>query len=145
MEKTFEQVVAEIRAKDARYAAPAYDFMRAGLDFTVKKLGRVGAGERRSRHVSGGELCAGLRDYALDRYGVLAGTLLQRWGIRRTADFGALVFQLAEAGVFGVSEDDCPEDFAGRFDFADAFREPFRPQIRLRRRAKRSPEARPAA
>lgn len=134
MEKTFEEVVAEIRARDSRYAAPAYDFVRGGLDFTVKRLGRASAGERRSRHVSGAELCEGLRDYALERYGVLAGALLARWGLRRTADFGAIVFLLAEAGVFGVSEDDRPEHFSGCFDFAEAFRRPFTPGIRLRRR-----------
>ncbi len=145
MEKTFEQAVAEIRAKDARFAAPAYDFVRAGLDFTVKKLGRMAPSERRSRHISGGELCDGLREYALDRYGVLAGALLARWGLRRTADFGAIVFQLAEAGVFGVSDDDCPEDFTGRFDFAAAFRAPFVPEIRLRVRARPAPGALPSA
>ncbi len=142
MERTFEEAVAEILAKDSRFAAPAYDFVREGLEATVKKLGRASAGERRSRHISADELCHGLRDYALERYGVLAGALLHRWGLRRTDDFGAIVFLLVEVGMFGVTEDDTPEAFSGRFDFAEAFREPFRPDIRLRRRA--SPEAVPS-
>lgn len=137
MEKTFEQIVAEIRAADPRFAAPAYDFIRAGLDVTVKKLGRLAPHEKRSRHVAGDELCAGLRDYALDRYGVLALPLLNRWGITRTDDFGTLVFQLIDAGVLGQSEDDSPEDFAGCFRFAEAFRAPFAPKVRLRPRTPR--------
>jgi uncharacterized repeat protein (TIGR04138 family) len=133
MEKTFEQAVAEIRAKDSRFAAPAYDFVRAGLDATVKKLGRIHAAEKRSRHISGQELCLGLRDHALERYGVMAHTLLTRWGLHRTDDFGAIVFQLVDAGVLGKTEDDSPEDFAGQFRFAESFKEPFEPGIRLRK------------
>jgi len=135
MDKSFEQAVAEIRARDARYAVAAYDFVRTGLDFTVKKTGRAVVGERRSRHISGQELCDGLREFALERYGVMSATLLKRWGLNRTDDFGAIVFQLVDAGVLGKTEDDSPEDFAHRFAFAEAFVEPFRPGIRLRQNA----------
>ena len=133
MEKSFEQAVAEIRARDARYAAAAYDFVRAGLDYTVKKTGRLAPGERRSRHISGQELCDGLREFALERYGVMSATLLKRWGLRQTDDFGTIVFQLVEAGMLGKTEDDSPEDFAEQFAFNEAFVEPFIPGIRLRK------------
>lgn len=132
MDKSFEQVVAEIRGRDARFAPAAYDFVRTGLDYTVKKHGKATPGERRSRHISGSELCDGLREFALERYGVMSATLLKRWGLNRTDDFGAIVFQLVDAGVLGKTEDDSPDDFAAQFAFADAFVEPFRPGIRLR-------------
>lgn len=133
MEKTFEQAVAEIRAHDTRYAVQAFELVRGGLDHTVKKHGRQSV-EKRSKHVSGGELCDGIREYALERYGVMAATLLPRWGIRQTDDFGAIVFLLVDARVLGKTEDDTPEQFAHQFSFHEAFKAPFKPGIRLRKR-----------
>lgn len=133
MEKSFEQAVAEIRSRDTRYAVAAYDFVRAGLDYTVKKTGRMAPGERRSRHISGQELCDGLREFALERYGVMSATLLKRWGLKQTDDFGTIVFQLVDAGVLGKTDEDSPDDFAHRFVFNEVFVEPFRPGIRLRK------------
>lgn len=134
MEKSFEQAVAEIRATDTRYAAKAFELVRGGLDHTVKQLHRHSPGEKRHRHVSGAELCEGIREYALERYGVMAASLLPRWGLQKTDDFGAIVFLLTDAGVFGKTDEDTPEQFAHRFSFHEAFKAPFKPGIRLRRR-----------
>ena len=80
------------------------------------------------RHVSGPELLHGLREHALREFGPLAATVLENWGVTRCEDVGEMVFQLIEVGAFGKSDEDCPQDFAGVFDFDEAFREPFRPQ-----------------
>ena len=74
-----------------------------------------------SRHVSGPQLCEGLRDYALKQWGLLARTVLRRWSIRRTDDFGKIVFTLVENGHMSKTEDDRQEDFHNVFDFATAF------------------------
>ena len=116
-------VIKEICATDSRYPENAYHFIREALDFTVKNLGRPveGAG----RHVSGGELLDGIREYTLNEYGAMTKTVLDHWCIRTTEDFGNLVFNLVEKGVLGKTDDDKHEDFLNGFDFDKAFVTPF--------------------
>lgn len=126
--KNFHEVIKLIRKEDARYDPGAYTFMRHALDFT---LGRIRKDENRSghRHVTGQELCEGIRDYAIEQYGPMAHTLLENWGIERTEDFGQMVFNLVEFGIFGKTETDSLEDFVDVYDFDSAFSEPFRPSV----------------
>lgn len=121
--------VADLRrllADSGGYSIEACRFIRDGLAHTVEHLhdDRDPLDEDESRHVSGQELCLGLRDYALQRYGRLAKSVLGRWGIRRTEDFGNIVFAMIEAGLMRQSEDDVLTDFAGVFDFDEEFLEP---------------------
>ncbi len=74
-----------------------------------------------NRHVGGQELCWGLRDYALDKWGVMAPAVLGSWGIRRTKDFGRLVFALVDNGLLQKQPEDRIEDFDNVFDFDKAF------------------------
>ena len=124
--KNFQEVVQLIRKDDSRYEAGAYVFMRHALDHTL-----TGIKERektsKHRHVTGQELCEGIRDYALEEYGPMALKLLYSWGLNRTEDFGQIVFNLVEFGVFGKTDTDSIEDFNGVYAFEDAFGEPFRP------------------
>jgi len=122
---SFEEAVARIARKDPRYAEDAYVFLREALDFTVKLLEKPVQGPQ--RHVSGQELLEGIRQYALREYGQMALRVLAHWGVRRTEDFGEIVFNLVETGVLGRTESDQRADFAGGYDFAEAFRAPFRP------------------
>ena len=135
----FHEAIKAIRKKDDRFDADAYLFLRDSLDYTVKKL--RGEESEEHRHVCGPELLEGLRDYALEEFGPLAATVLENWGITRCEDVGDMVFQLIEVGAFGKSDEDHPADFAGIFDFDDAFREPFRPkrQVQPDRKAEDSP------
>lgn len=129
----FSEIVALICKEDPRYDRKAYDFVRLGLDHTVKELKkRDAARAERSRHVSGPELLDGLRAYALEQYGPLAKTVLNTWGVRRCRDFGDIVFNLIEYNVFSKTENDRPEDFSDLFDFEDAFVKPFQPARRPR-------------
>ena len=61
----------------------AYQFVREGLAHTVKSIhGEIGPmSEDESRHVSGQQLCLGLRDYAVKQYGLLARTVLRCVGL----------------------------------------------------------------
>jgi uncharacterized repeat protein (TIGR04138 family) len=74
-----------------------------------------------SRHVNGQQLCLGLKDFAVKRYGLLARTVFSRWGIHRTDDFGRIVFAMINAEIMRKSADDTFEDFCGVFDFDEAF------------------------
>ena len=124
----FAEIVALICKEDPRFDRKAYDFVRLGLDHTVKELRKKDtARAERSRHVSGPELLEGLRSYALDQYGPLAKTVLDAWGVKRCRDFGDIVFNLIEYNVFSKTENDRREDFADIFDFEEAFVKPFKP------------------
>jgi uncharacterized repeat protein (TIGR04138 family) len=79
------------------------------------------------RHVSGQELLAGIREFALAEFGPMAKTVLNSWGITRTEDFGEIVFNMVEIGLLGRTDKDSREDFANGYDFEEAFRKPFLP------------------
>ncbi len=132
----FTEIVTLICKEDPRFDRKAYDFVRAGLDFTVKELRKKDAARaERSRHVTGPELLHGLRAYALDQYGPLAKTVLEAWGVRRCSDFGDIVFNLIEYNVFSKTESDRREDFAELYDFDEAFVKPYQPKGRRLRRS----------
>ena len=59
-------------------------------------------------------------------FGPLAPAVFRSWRVRRTEDFGEIVFNLVEHGLLGKTENDAREDFAGGFDFDQAFEGPFK-------------------
>jgi uncharacterized repeat protein (TIGR04138 family) len=113
-EKDDEQKIAQILLKDDRYSREAYRFVQEGLEYTVRRRGKRG-------HVTGRELLEGLRDLARDRFGLMARTVLNQWGIKGTADFGELVFNLVEEQVMSKQDSDRREDFEAVYDFEEVF------------------------
>ncbi|WP_136082480.1 Minf_1886 family protein [Pontiella desulfatans] len=118
---SLDDLLAPILLKDDRYQAQAYVFVREGLDHTVRKL-------EKPRHVSGGELLEGMREYALQEYGPVTKRVLSEWGINECVDFGHIVFNLVNEGLLGKTEEDSIEDFMEGYDFHEAFIQPFRPK-----------------
>ena len=130
-----------VRQRAELFPEAAFQFVREGLAHTVTSLngddavlpaggkadalrragGAGGAGKERTKHISGQQLCMGLRDLALSRYGQLAGTVLRHWNIRATGDFGTIVYALIDRGEMRASDDDTLEDFQGAFDFDEVF------------------------
>jgi uncharacterized repeat protein (TIGR04138 family) len=124
----FADTVALICKEDNRFDRQAYNFVRLGLDHTVKELRKKdSSGSVRMRHVSGQELLEGLRVYALDQFGPMAKTVFDSWGVHRCRDFGDIVFNLIEYNVFSKTDGDRREDFDGIYDFEEAFVAPFTP------------------
>lgn len=119
----FTEALSIIHANDPRFDAEGYVFLRNGLDFTMRHNKKHK--EEPGRHVSGQELLDGLRLYALKEFGPMARTVFEYWGIRKGEDFGAMVFNLIDAGVFGKTNTDSLDDFKGGYDFVDAFDKPF--------------------
>jgi len=113
MERMLKKIEG-ILEKETNYKFEAYSFVMAGLHDTVSKLSRP-------RHVTGRELCEGLRDYALEQFGPLARTVLEYWGIRSTKDFGKIVFLLIETELLKKTEEDSVHDFEKVYDFDQAF------------------------
>ncbi len=102
----------------------AFQFVRDGLAHTVEMLhgeGQLGDETDESKHVSGQQLCLGLRDYAIDRYGRMARLVLEHWGLRATDDFGRIVFAMVEVGLMRKTDEDSIEDFRAVYDFHEAF------------------------
>ena len=102
----------------------AYHFVRDGLAHTVETLhGAEPESEEasRSRHINGRQLCNGLKDYAIRRYGRLARTVLNRWRIESTADFGKIVYAMVEAKLIRKDREDNFDDFRAVFEFDAAF------------------------
>jgi uncharacterized repeat protein (TIGR04138 family) len=109
------------------YAPSAFAFVQDGLGYTTgifadKVFDEYGMGEL-DRHVTGQQLCMGLRDYAINQFGLLAPVVLKHWGIHRTEDFGAIVFRMVDLEVLRTSPQDTEEDFRAIFQFDEAFHE----------------------
>lgn len=134
----------------APYAPEAFRFVREGLNHTLERiagphtsphddasqgvadvadqgLGGFMEPEAHTRHVSGQELCMGLRSYAVERYGLLAKTVLRGWGVLKTEDFGKIVYAMVDAGLMRTSEHDSMDDFRGVYEFDEAFEGPANP------------------
>ena len=126
-EKRLEEVVDEV----GLYPRDAYLFVQEGLGYTVNKI----HGARRkqpgmSRHVSGQDLCEGLREFALHRWGLMAGPVLERWNVRRTLDFGKIVFALVDKGLMQKTDEDQLDDFRDVYDFKNAFEAGYRIEMK---------------
>jgi uncharacterized repeat protein (TIGR04138 family) len=113
----------------------AFEFIHEGLDFTVTHVHGPRCRESNSkmqmeappnRHVSGQQLCEGLRELALAKWGRMARTVLRRWNITSTLDFGRIVYSLIEAGQMQKVEDDSLDDFKNVYDFKAAFETEYR-------------------
>jgi len=110
VENPLDQVIAE----DPRFKPEAYLFVHDALGHTWARLDR-------RRHVTGRELLDGIKNLALKRYGPMARAVLNSWGVRTTDDFGAIVFNLVDAGLLSKTKEDRIEDFHAVYDFDDAF------------------------
>jgi uncharacterized repeat protein (TIGR04138 family) len=115
-----EQIKLDGMTRRQAFPQEAFQFVREGLAATVKTVYGDGASST-ERHVSGPQLCLGLRDYAVQTYGMLARTVLSRWGITNTGDFGRVVFAMIDAGLMRKSDEDTLEDFQNVFDFEEGF------------------------
>ncbi len=124
----FFQAVQEAVAKDSRYDPHAYEFVREALHVAVKHF-REG---QEDQHVTGQEVLEGVRLHALEEYGPMALHLLNDWGIQRGEDIGNIVYNLIDTGYFGKKDGDSLEDFAGGYDFKEAFGAPFLPSVKPR-------------
>lgn len=108
------RTIEEIAGRDIRYKIEAYNFVLEALNYTVRRLNRP-------RHITGGELLEGIKQYAREQFGPMTRTVFEHWGITQTEDFGHIVFNLVEARLLGKTEQDSLEDFKGGYDFKEVF------------------------
>ncbi len=120
-----------IRDRASEFSESAFDFVRDGLKHTVQSLQDATASQSNAqasvagtderRHVSGQQLCLGLKDLAIQRWGLLAQTVLKRWGIVQTNDFGTIVYAMIDRAELKSSARDSIDDFKSVYDFDEAF------------------------
>jgi uncharacterized repeat protein (TIGR04138 family) len=121
-----KQIVAEPGIDLQVYPIAAYEFVHQRLAYTVNRVYGTPKNPRVSRHVTGQQLCHGLRELATKQWGFLARTVLHRWNINTTFDFGQIVFSLTRQKVMSTTPQDSIEDFRDVFDFAKAFESNYR-------------------
>jgi uncharacterized repeat protein (TIGR04138 family) len=109
-----EGVMDRIRARESRYDEAAYLFVLSALEFAQSKLDV-------RRHISAAELSHSCRELALDRFGLMARIVLERWGIHGTSDIGEVVFALVDLGFLAKLPNDTREEFSDVYDFGGAF------------------------
>ncbi len=128
-EASFDEALEQILAKDPRFHRDAYHFVREALEHTQKSIVKENKGQM--RHVSGQELLAGIREFALSQFGPMTITVFEEWGIHRSQDFGDIVFNMVETGWLAKTDKDTRDDFQDGYDFVEAFRKPFLPASKL--------------
>ena len=114
--REIEQIIRD----DGRYPLAAFAFLERGLQYAAQMIHGEPAGST-PRHVSGQQLCEGLRELGVQTWGPLALEVLARWNIRDTRDFGEMFYLLIQHKRMGRQDTDSIEHFDDVFDFAQAF------------------------
>ena len=109
-----DSVLDRLRDRYPQYQETVYIFVLSALHHVIEQLPEP-------RHITGPELTGGVRDLALARFGPMARTVLEHWGVHATQDVGQIVFALVEAGILIKQDEDELQDFVGVFDFDEAF------------------------
>jgi uncharacterized repeat protein (TIGR04138 family) len=115
-------VTSRAPAQRLRFHPDAYRFVFEALHYTQQQLSRPAArdAEDEEAHITGPELLEGAKQLGLQRYGLLAKTVFQHWGVKSTGDFGRIVFELIDRGEMRKTERDQLSDFFNVYDFDEA-------------------------
>lgn len=109
-----DDLMEQIQAREPRYLEQGYLFVLATIEFLQERLPV-------RRHLTGQELAHGVREYASERFGLMAASVLGHWGIADTMDIGRIVYTLVDVGLLVTQPGDRIEDFEGQYDFETAF------------------------
>lgn len=108
--------------KKLNYHPQAYRFVFDALRYMQDKLEKISLdANEEGLHITGGELLIGIKELALNQYGLLTQMVFEDWGIQTTDDFGRIVFELIEQGEMRKTDKDRLEDFFSVYEFNTAF------------------------
>jgi uncharacterized repeat protein (TIGR04138 family) len=125
MDEEFYSIISTICNKDSRYYPEAYEFVMEALSFSQNKF-------KKSKHISGEELLAGIKALLLKKFGPMTLTVLKHWGIKVTDDFGNIVYNLVESRVLAKDTQDHYDSFKNAYDFDEVFNKGYRKQLAKR-------------
>ena len=126
MAKETKKNLEQIAKLDGRYSAGMIMFVHHGLGATIEQLQGSLADEGQSFHITGRQLCFGLAEFALKNWGRLAKVVLNYGGIKRTRDFGEIVYLLIRQNWMSAQPQDSIEDFDNIYDFENVFEKNFK-------------------
>ena len=104
--------LAQIVARDSRYALDVYIFVLDALDETIKEM-------EVPRHLSAYELLECIRRHAQNRFGTLGADVLATWGVTDAGDVGEVIYNMIAEKVLDANEEDKRSDFDIDFDFTE--------------------------
>ncbi|MCH1522033.1 MAG: hypothetical protein L7T80_04315 [Arenicellales bacterium] len=113
-----DEILDQLQERNPRFHSRSYEFVLHALHSVIRSLDKP-------RHISGRELADGVRELALGRYGPLARTVLEHWGIHETEDVGRVVFAMVEQGILVKEDEDQQQDFTDLFDFEQVFEQDY--------------------
>lgn len=103
-----------------------YNYYREAFIFTLEVIHyssqRIKKDEGKQRHLSCEEFANEFVEFAKNKFGVLADTVLEQWNVRTSKDIGILVFSLIENGMMSKNEEDSLDQFEGLFETKDVSR-----------------------
>ncbi len=82
--------------------------------------------DEESAHISGPELLNGIRELALEEFGLMTISVFRHWGVRSTDDFGKIVFDFIERGAMRKTDRDQLSDFCDVYGFEEVFDRDYR-------------------
>ena len=82
-----EKIIDHLKKRHPQFHEDGYLFLLSAFENFVEGISE-------SRQLEGRELAHGVRQLALERFGPMAKTVLEHWGINRTEDLGEIVLSL---------------------------------------------------
>ncbi|MBO4527043.1 MAG: hypothetical protein IKS92_15845 [Victivallales bacterium] len=123
-------IIRKICEEDDTFPPMAYCFVR---DSVHKALDNIAKAKRQNLFadddppdIKGADLCRFFRDTLINRFGPSAIDVLDTWNIKKTSDFGKIIYKLISVEILGKSENDSIEDFDDVFDFTEEFVMPYK-------------------
>lgn len=111
-------LTSRLRPSRLKFHPDAYRFVFEALQYSQEHLKKAAQdADDDSAHISGPELLHGVRELGLKKFGLLAKTVFNHWGVKSTDDFGRIVFELIECGEMRKTDRDQLTDFFGVYDF----------------------------
>ena len=131
-------IIRKICEEDDTFPPMAYCFVR---DSVHKALDNIAKAKRQNLFadddppdIKGADLCRFFRDTLINRFGPSAIDVLDTWNIKKTSDFGKIIYKLISVEILGKSENDSIEDFDDVFDLAEELEKSFEFSYARRRR-----------
>ncbi len=117
--------IEEIAKLDGRFSLRAFELVHEALGRTIKNSYGDEVENQGPHHITGRELCFGLAQLAVEKWGYLARVVLNQLGIKSTYDFGSIVYLLVEHKWMFARPEDSIDEFKNVYDFEEVFEKKF--------------------
>lgn len=111
MIKTLEELIADIYKKNKKYKENAYLLIFEVLDRYHTILTLEGRVDAKTRHLNAKGLYREIILYAIDKYGLLAGHVLESFGLTNAYDIGELIGIMIDNRLLIKGDNDSIDDF----------------------------------